>query len=259
MDLRELRGDEFARHPWEVVRARIVISLLKEHLSAKTQDGGVILNLGCGDLYIASKLAALFPKTTVVAVDTAFDEPFLARARTDGLPANLVPSPKLDFDSNAPGHRIDAVLLLDVLEHIEDDAQFLKSLYESGRIHSNTVFIVTVPAFQQLFSSHAKCSATIVGIAWAAPRSHQGGVGHGSRIFLWSSALGASPPDCGRSPASWITPEAKGVGQWKGYGKVDSWLQALLWLDFRLYRSLGRLGLRLPGLSCYQVFRAPPS
>lgn len=46
----------------------------------------------------------------------------------------------------------DLVLLMDVIEHIEDDLSFLK--YVTGNVSSGTWFVVTVPAFQFLWSSH---------------------------------------------------------------------------------------------------------
>lgn len=45
----------------------------------------------------------------------------------------------------------DSVMLLDVLEHIEDDKNFLKVLYEKLKI--NGYMLITVPAFKQLWSS----------------------------------------------------------------------------------------------------------
>ena len=256
MDLRERRSDEFARHPWEVVRARIVTSLLERHLGQGDAAGGVILDLGCGDLYIASKIAALFPQRTVVAVDTAFDASFLARARHEGLPPNLVALPKLDFDTPETPDRIDVVLLLDVLEHIRDDRVFLESLYKSGRVHEGTLFIVTVPAFQQLFSAHdemlghhRRYRLEELRALTTAKQDIEAGYFFG--IPLLVRLLQVVAERLHRSAPR----EAKGVGQWKGYGKLDSLLETVLWLDFRLYRSLDKLDLKLPGLSCYQVFR----
>lgn len=46
---------------------------------------------------------------------------------------------------------IEQLMLLDVLEHIEDDAQFLRTVYE--KLAPNGKLLLTVPAFQALWSS----------------------------------------------------------------------------------------------------------
>ncbi len=46
---------------------------------------------------------------------------------------------------------IEQLLLLDVLEHIEDDAQFLRTVYE--KLAPDGKLLLTVPAFQALWSS----------------------------------------------------------------------------------------------------------
>ena len=46
------------------------------------------------------------------------------------------------------------VLLLDVLEHVEDDEGFLSQLRRSPLVGAGTLLLVTVPAHQRLFGSH---------------------------------------------------------------------------------------------------------
>lgn len=52
------------------------------------------------------------------------------------------------------GQKFDYVLMMDVLEHIEDDAGFLKDIRKYQK--AGTVLFITVPAFQFLFSLHDK-------------------------------------------------------------------------------------------------------
>lgn len=48
--------------------------------------------------------------------------------------------------------KFDFVFLLDVLEHIEDDAAFLREV--TGLLHSHSKVLISVPAFQWLWSDH---------------------------------------------------------------------------------------------------------
>ena len=50
------------------------------------------------------------------------------------------------------GKKFDFVLLMDVLEHIENDVLFMESLKQY--LKKDTVVFLTVPAFQRLFSFH---------------------------------------------------------------------------------------------------------
>jgi hypothetical protein len=46
----------------------------------------------------------------------------------------------------------DTVLMMDVLEHVDDDAGLLR--YYAGLVPNDTQFLITVPAFQALWSGH---------------------------------------------------------------------------------------------------------
>jgi hypothetical protein len=68
----------------------------------------------------------------------------------------------------------DLILMMDVLEHIEDDVTFLKNYFRQAK--KGSYFLITVPAFQFLFSSHDHFLAhyrryTLHGISDAAEKS----------------------------------------------------------------------------------------
>ena len=58
----------------------------------------------------------------------------------------------LAFQRSLPDQPADIVLLLDVLEHVEDDAELLADSCQ--RLGSGGVIVITVPAFMALWSSH---------------------------------------------------------------------------------------------------------
>jgi trans-aconitate methyltransferase len=59
---------------------------------------------------------------------------------------------KLFFQKEVSQHDAELVLLMDVLEHVDDDTQLLKHYVD--RLPSGSQFFITVPAFQFLWSSH---------------------------------------------------------------------------------------------------------
>ncbi|MCB1157556.1 MAG: methyltransferase domain-containing protein [Leptospiraceae bacterium] len=56
------------------------------------------------------------------------------------------------FKKNIETTDADLVLMMDVLEHVEDDVALLKSYVD--KVQSGAYFLITVPAFQFLFSGH---------------------------------------------------------------------------------------------------------
>ncbi|MEA3346540.1 MAG: methyltransferase domain-containing protein [Candidatus Auribacterota bacterium] len=146
MDVREqkdINRDNFQRHPWEIVRLEFVLNLLKKYYK-KGDSPSSILDVGGGDLYVAKAVDDYFPASKVTSVDI-------------GIPDNDcfdVGEVKVVNDwGQIHGKTYDLILLLDVLEHIEDDKEFLKGLVEKFSLRG-TVFLITVPLHSFLFSEH---------------------------------------------------------------------------------------------------------
>lgn len=138
MDLIECKRYGINRHPWELSRVECVIKEVKKY-----HNGSKILDIGCGDSYLDYKLIDEIPEIEkVYGIDIHAKEEI-----KDGK--YLV----LNDYSKLKNKKFDTILMFDVLEHIEDDIDFLKKtvyplLKDNGRI------ILTVPAYQSLFSKH---------------------------------------------------------------------------------------------------------
>ena len=107
--------------------------------------GARILEIGCGT---GGNLPMLAQFGTVFGVE--MDDYALARAREVSncdIEEGWLPD-RLPFD----GQLFDLVCLLDVLEHIEDDAAALRAV--AGRLKPGGFALVTVPAYQWLYGAH---------------------------------------------------------------------------------------------------------
>ena len=72
-----------------------------------------------------------------------------------GYPADtdeMVAGKKLGFRRSAANEKADLVLLMDVLEHVADDVGLLRAYVAPAA--SGTRFVITVPAFNWLWSEH---------------------------------------------------------------------------------------------------------
>lgn len=132
--------DLWTRHWWWRSRARHVLNVI-ERLHERDPIAK-ILDIGCGDGLFFDDLAR-FGDVRGIEADAALvrDPRRIDRIETTRLGES--PLRQTGFD---------LVLLLDVLEHIADDAAALRAVVEAAR--PNGRLIVTVPAYQTLWSLH---------------------------------------------------------------------------------------------------------
>ncbi len=129
------------QHWWFVARRKIIESTVKK---LNFDQGSYILDAGCGN---GDNLAVLSKYGDVVAMER--DGNAFSKAQSRGIGKVL----KGDLPNNIPADvrkDNDLIVLLDVLEHIDDDAGSLNAL--RACINDNGSMIITVPAYQFLWT-----------------------------------------------------------------------------------------------------------
>lgn len=134
------------KHWWWLARRRIVCSTLERlPIQKSSAQRPKLLDIGCGAGF---NLVPLLPKFDCLGLEP---DPVLAQAAqaNTGLPIR-------NFDLSEAGrlgeHQFDCALLLDVIEHIDDD---LKALVQTKRLLSpGGHLLINVPALPQLWSVH---------------------------------------------------------------------------------------------------------
>ncbi|HUO05314.1 MAG TPA: class I SAM-dependent methyltransferase [Candidatus Binataceae bacterium] len=111
----------------------------------KLPADAAIMEAGCGTGGNLPMLAH-WGRVYATEPDDEAREFALAKAKCDIQPGYL--PDKLPFGNLS----FDLILMTDVLEHLDDDAAALRSL--RGRLKPGGVLILTVPAFQGLWSAH---------------------------------------------------------------------------------------------------------
>ena len=114
---------------------------------ARPHLGRSVLEIGCGSGTYTRLLAA--SAATVQAVE--IDERFVAEAQAATRGLDNVTVRKADAAKERYQQEFDTVLMLDVLEHIEDDRTLLRNLAEALRPEGR--LILKVPAFPWLFGT----------------------------------------------------------------------------------------------------------
>jgi SAM-dependent methyltransferase len=133
--------EEDRAHWWFRGRLAVIVAVLRRALPARRIR---LLELGCGS---GNVLATLAQFGEVVGIE-AHPE-LIAAARAAGLDVRAGRLP--DDLGVAPGWA-DVALLLDVLEHVDDDVAALGAARRT--IADGGLLIVTVPAYRWLWSGH---------------------------------------------------------------------------------------------------------
>jgi SAM-dependent methyltransferase len=128
-------------HWWFRWRRQLIRSLVKQELTGKQTR---VLDAGCGTGSMVEHLADLCEPVGIDVAPQAVD--FAAAHGVRSIVRGSLDT--MPFDPAT----FDTVLILDVLEHIEDDSAVLRNLYTVLRPGGH--LIVTVPAFRFLWSEH---------------------------------------------------------------------------------------------------------
>lgn len=247
MDLKE-KTQNTNRHPWELSRTKNLLKTFNKYVHEK--EHMLIADIGAGDMYFDIQLIETLSKkrikATIFAIDTGYEEEVSEKEEI----VILNDIKKLEKDS------VDCMILMDVLEHIEEDSEFLELVSE--RLKINGIIILTVPAFQSLYSQHDtfllhhrryECSQIIDLLGskqFEILKCHY----FYTILFVarWFQLKFMKP----KSDA-----EHTGIGRWRHSKNhvITQSIELLLNIDFYVNKIFDKLGVHLPGLSLLAVAR----
>ncbi len=131
----------YERHWWWRSREVEIVAQLEKHLSGR--DDAAILDVGCGDGLFFDQLQKF---GTVEGVEADPNTMTKNGKWSEQIHCRL-------FDNSfAPNRKYDAILMLDILEHMPDPDGALEHAHTL--LKPNGVLIATVPAFNSLWTSH---------------------------------------------------------------------------------------------------------
>lgn len=250
MDLVE-KTNSNARHPWETARLKVIMSLIKKHY-VNHKKPVTILDIGCGDTFIAENIVKKYPEVNYLAVDTAFTEETIIEYRnsTSGLNIQLY---KQLGDIDLP-NSIDFVFLFDVIEHIENDTDFLISLNNNKLLKNDCTIFITVPAYNKLFTDHD--------IFLKHFRRY-----NDKMLKTLCKDTGFTKVSMGSFFAVLLIPRileivrnkikhknnSKGIGSWESKPVIDNIIDGILYCDYKILNGFNNMGIKIPGLSKYLI------
>ena len=249
MDLREHHSTE-QRHPWEVARLRFLLQVLQTR--GLLPDVHSVLDAGSGDAWFATQLLkSMDDSATIDCWDAEYTPESMAELRAS-LP------PQIHLTHKRPTRQHDLILLLDVLEHVEDDRGFLATLVQES-LKPGGWLLFTVPAWQPLFSRHdtwlhhhrryAPAQAERVLRESGLRVAQSGGLFHSLLLArtLTVVAERLGPPRKPYQPTI----------AWPHNQAVTRATQAALDVDNAVSHAAARAGVQLPGLSFWALCQRP--
>lgn len=256
MDIKEFllaKNKNIKRHPWELARLKMLSFFIKQY-----KKPGAIADIGSGDAFLASEIARQYPDSTVMAIDINYTQELINEFISD-YPKNLFFY--INAGSITNNNKIDFVILMDVLEHIENPDMILNQIFDMPGVSPDTIFIITVPAYKRLYSQHDKnlghyrrynlrsLNKLLQPFTFKINRS---GYCFNSLILFRLLRLFTEKITGNQKK------EFKGIHNWKGGKWVTSLITTLFWIEFKISWYLAQIGIKLPGLSCYIICQPSP-
>ena len=249
MDLRETQEHPSgSRHPWETARFWFFHRLLDATGRGDSQT--VLLDVGAGDAWFSRTLTTREPgRWQVHCVDPHYSDAFLeATVHQHTWPRFSRTTP--------PGLEAAGLLLLDVLEHVEDDLDLL--VQSLSAVRPGGCVLISVPAWPGLYSGHDRFLKHFRRYTFRSLRQL---VADSGLIPVRSGGLFFSLLPL-RALQVWIEKRTS-AGQacdpspWAGGPVITRLLHGLLTLDAWICDLLSRIALPIPGLSWWYQCRKP--
>jgi len=253
MDILERRNWIGKRHPWETARADFVVSLLQEHLGYANRQK--VLDIGCGDGYVLGNIMNSIGFTIGIGFDPELDTDLMHQVM-ESNPGYILVNQKSFLD----GMRFDLVLLLDVLEHVDDDLDLLSNIVSDLAAPSGHL-LITVPAFSSLFSPHDvflnhRRRYNLENLINIIDNCDLSVIRKG--YFFFSPLLGRFTDVLWRKTRLFPEKFPNGVANWNHGTTLSQLLGGYLKLENKLMYRFSKMGMTIPGLSAYVLCQKQP-
>lgn len=249
MDLIENKiSNSSNRHPWELARYNVFLDLISPYINLNQKL--TILDIGCGDCYFIGRLSEEFPNLNCIGIDINFTDEQIESFKTIYPKINLYKSLS---DIYSIESRVDLVLLMDVIEHIQDDNLFIQEELNQVTFKYNPLIFITVPAFQSLFSHHdvllehyrrynlSNLSNTLT--------SHNYNIINSGYFF--SSLIVLRILELIKEKLNFNKAD-KGIAGWNQSPFITKLVTNILYLDYKITGIFNRV-IKVPGLTTYAI------
>lgn len=246
MDLSEFSRLEnkkvYSRHPWETSRIKVLQRLLTtSEINFPIER---IVDIGSGDSFVIHNLAEKQVAKHYFAIDTAHTPEVIALLKGNNNDSIIYLQSLAAYFEHYPSDVPTLFLCMDVLEHLENEKEILDEL----RVKKDNYYYFAVPAFQSVFSGHDVLLGhfrryTLNGLENILISNEFKILDKG---YYFSSLLIFRRFDSIFNKKKEIS-----IDNWKGGKMKTVIISNILKMDFAFAQLLKKLGITIPGLSCY--------
>ena len=234
---------EYNRHPWETSRKNVLYTFLKQ--SKINFPIERIVDIGSGDAFVIHTLLDKKLAKEYYAIDVEYTEEVIFQLKENNNNSNVIYLQNIEeYFTKFPSDVPTLFLCMDVLEHLENEKIILDNL----KHNPNNYYFFAVPAFQSVFSSHD----VLLGHYRRYTLSQLEDVLIKNEFKIIDKGYYFTSLLLFRNIDKWLKKDKKeSIDNWEAGKFKTSLVNGMLSLDFKTSLLLKKLGITIPGLSCY--------
>jgi hypothetical protein len=234
---------KYNRHPWETSRKNVLHTFLKQSEIKFPIDR--IVDIGSGDAFVIHTLVDKNLAKEYYAIDTAYTPEVIAQLKSNNNNSQVVYFQNLKEYLATVTEKVPTLYLcMDVLEHLEDEKIILDDLQSKD----NNYFFFAVPAFQSVFSSHD----VLLGHYRRYTLKQLVTVLNNYQFTIIDKGYYFTSLLLFRKLDKFLKKDKdESIDNWEAGKLKTAFINTMLTIDFKISLLLKKLGVTVPGLSCY--------
>jgi hypothetical protein len=234
---------KYNRHPWETSRKNVLHTFLKQSEIKFPIDR--IVDIGSGDAFVIHTLVEKNLAKEYYAIDTAYTPEVIAQLKSNNNNSQVVYFQNLKEYLATVTEKVPTLYLcMDVLEHLEDEKIILDDLQSKD----NNYFFFAVPAFQSVFSSHD----VLLGHFRRYTLKQLVTVLNNYQFTIIDKGYYFTSLLLFRKLDKFLKKDKEeSIDNWEAGKLKTAAINTMLTIDFKISLLLKKLGVTVPGLSCY--------
>jgi len=233
----------YKRHPWETSRKNVLHTFLK-HSKIKFPIDRIV-DIGSGDAYVIHTLVDKKLAKEYYAIDTAYTTEVVTQLKANNNNSQVVYFQNLkEYLATVTEKESTLYLCMDVLEHLEDEKIILDDL----QAKNNNYFFFAVPAFQSVFSSHD----VLLGHYRRYTLNQLENVLKKQQFTIIDKGYYFTSLLLFRKLDKFLKKDKDAsIDNWESGKLKTTLINTMLTIDFKISLLLKKIGIIIPGLSCY--------